>query len=56
MRRKPGGGMPTLRTRRLVLRPFSLDDAPEVERLAGAREVATATALPHPYPDGAAEE
>jgi hypothetical protein len=31
---------PTLRTERLVLRAFTLEDAPEVRRLAGAREVA----------------
>ncbi|HYH07893.1 MAG TPA: GNAT family protein [Thermoanaerobaculia bacterium] len=47
---------PTLRTTRLTLRPFTLDDAPAVQRLAGAYEVALNTLLvPHPYPDGAAE-
>lgn len=56
LRRKTGGNIPILRTRRLVLRSFSLDDAPEVERLAGAREVAATTSLPHPYPEGAAQE
>lgn len=48
---------PTLRTERLTLRPFTLDDAPELHRLAGAYEVALNTLMiPHPYPEGAAEE
>jgi RimJ/RimL family protein N-acetyltransferase len=47
---------PILRTPRLLLRPFSLSDAPEVQRLAGAPEVAATTAaIPHPYEDGMAE-
>ncbi|RLE35671.1 MAG: hypothetical protein DRJ61_02700 [Acidobacteria bacterium] len=40
-------------TERLRLRPFSLDDAPEVQRLAGAREIADTTSVairpPAPY-------
>ncbi|MGI8402798.1 MAG: GNAT family N-acetyltransferase [Gemmatimonadaceae bacterium] len=46
---------PTLNTDRLTLRPFVLDDAWDVERLAGMREIADTTLnIPHPYPVGAA--
>jgi RimJ/RimL family protein N-acetyltransferase len=48
---------PTLQTPRLALRAFKPEDAPEVRRLAGEWEVArTLLAVPHPYPDGLAEE
>lgn len=48
---------PTLKTARLLLRPFILDDAPEVQRLAGDREIASTTLnIPHPYEDGLAEK
>ncbi len=48
--------LPTIRTARLVLRPFTLADAPRIEELAGAREVAYNTLrIPHPYPKGEAE-
>lgn len=41
---------PTLRTQRLVLGAFELGDAAELQRLAGAREIADTTlAIPHPY-------
>ncbi len=41
---------PVLETVRLLLRPFVLTDAPDVQRLAGAPEVADTTLnLPHPY-------
>ena len=44
-------------TDRLLLRPFVLDDAPAVQRLASAYEIAENTLLiPHPYPEGAAAE
>jgi ribosomal-protein-alanine N-acetyltransferase len=41
---------PTLRTARLILGSFELNDAAELQRLAGAREVAdTTVSIPHPY-------
>lgn len=49
------GQLPELLTPRLCLRPFVEADAPDVERLASAREVAAGTlTVPHPYPKGAA--
>jgi [ribosomal protein S5]-alanine N-acetyltransferase len=40
----------TLQTARLQLGSFNLEDAPELQRLAGAREIADTTlAIPHPY-------
>ena len=46
---------PTLITERLTLRPFVADDAFNVERLAGMREIADTTLnIPHPYPHGGA--
>ncbi len=48
---------PTLKTERLLLRSFTLKDAPDVQRLAGERDVArTLLSVPHPYEDGMAEE
>lgn len=48
--------LPTLKTQRLVLRPFTLADAPTVQKLCSAYEVAAKTlSMPHPYPDGTAE-
>jgi RimJ/RimL family protein N-acetyltransferase len=46
---------PILATGRLLLRPFTLADAPAVQRLAGDYAVAATTLLPYPYPDGLAE-
>jgi RimJ/RimL family protein N-acetyltransferase len=47
----------TLQTDRLTLRPFTSADGPRTRELAGAREVAATTLrIPHPYPEGAAEE
>jgi RimJ/RimL family protein N-acetyltransferase len=46
---------PTLRTDRLILRPFAESDGPRVVELAGAREIADTTlSIPHPYPPDAA--
>jgi RimJ/RimL family protein N-acetyltransferase len=40
-----------------VLRGFDISDAPDVQRLAGEREVAATTfRIPHPYEDGMAEQ
>lgn len=48
---------PELQTERLVLRRFTLDDASDVQRLAGEWEVArTLLSVPHPYEEGMAEE
>ena len=49
--------IPILETERLVLRPFGLHDAVEVQRLAGDRAIADTTLnIPYPYKDGVAEE
>ena len=45
---------PRIETARLRLRAFRLADAAEVQRLAGDRQVADGTLLPHPYEGGAA--
>jgi [ribosomal protein S5]-alanine N-acetyltransferase len=49
--------IPVLETKRLILRPFGLYDAKEVQRLAGERAIAETTLnIPHPYEDGMAED
>jgi RimJ/RimL family protein N-acetyltransferase len=41
---------PTVRTDRLLLRPLTPKDAPELSRMAGRREIADTTiSIPHPY-------
>ena len=57
MKHEGSHGIPSLRTERLVLRGFSLNDAKVVQKLAGDERIAATTILiPHPYPDGLAEE
>jgi hypothetical protein len=47
---------PTLHTQQLILRPFMLADAQDIQHLAGAPEIAATTLnIPHPYEDGMAE-
>ncbi len=49
--------LPVIETERLMLRPYSLADAPDVQRMCGDPAIAATTlAIPHPYPDGAAEQ
>jgi ribosomal-protein-alanine N-acetyltransferase len=48
---------PTIKTERLILRPYRMEDAAELQRLIGERDVvATMTNVPYPYEDGMAEE
>jgi RimJ/RimL family protein N-acetyltransferase len=45
------------RTKRLLLRPYRLSDAEDLQRLAGEFDVAKGTlCMPHPYEEGMAEE
>jgi len=47
---------PELRTNRLVLRKFTLEDVDDVSRLVSAGEIAESTFIPHPYEEGMAED
>src|SRR5687767_12773817 len=48
---------PFLKTSRLVLRPYTMADAPAVQRIVSDRELASTTlSIPHPYPDNGAVE
>lgn len=46
---------PELKTDRLLLRRFHIEDAERVKELASVRELAVSTLLPHPYQNGMAE-
>lgn len=47
---------PRIETRRLLLRPPEMRDAPDIARYAGDYDIAKMTMLiPHPYPEPAAE-
>ena len=47
---------PPLLTERLLLRSLTLEDAQDIQHLAGERDVAaTVIRIPHPYEDGMAE-
>jgi [ribosomal protein S5]-alanine N-acetyltransferase len=48
---------PTLTTERLILRPYSITDAKDLQRLIGDRDVSdTFLLIPFPYTEGMAEE
>ena len=51
----PIDAVPTLRTDRLMLRPFRVEDATWAEALVSDKEIAKMTStIPHPYPKGGA--
>lgn len=49
--------LPTIQLERLILRPFSIEDAKVVHELASDKYIAETTLyIPHPYEDGMAEK
>ena len=49
--------IPSLETERLLLRPFTFEDATDMQRLAGHEKIASTTLnVPHPYEVGMAEQ
>ncbi|PVZ70360.1 GNAT family N-acetyltransferase [Pelagibaculum spongiae] len=49
--------IPTLKSNRIILRPYQQSDAKTVQKLAGQKIIAEMTAnIPHPYLDGMAED
>jgi len=49
--------IPTLKSNRLTLRPFTLNDAKTIQQLLGNKKVSdTALHIPYPYPDELAEQ
>jgi [ribosomal protein S5]-alanine N-acetyltransferase len=47
---------PRIETERLLLRPFTPDDAPIVQREVSRVEIARMMVIPHPYPENGAAE
>ena len=57
MNQPAGDERPVLETARLMLRPYTLADAGRARLMCNDWDIASTTlAIPHPYPDGAAEQ